>query len=146
MMKAFDMLYNEFDEYCNELYDTLTEKKVKPDLIVGIARGGLIPAVRLSHMFDAPLETIKWQTRDGSVKENNKTVVNAIAQGLCVVFVDDINDTGTTFQQIKDHYDDGTNAVFVCVLEKKQSNFKCDYTGALTDTERWINFPWEGLR
>ena len=30
----------------------------KPDMIVGVQRGGLIPAVQLSHYYEAPLQTI----------------------------------------------------------------------------------------
>ncbi len=140
-MKAYDMWYSEFDEHCETLYKQLVENDVVPDLIVGIARGGLVPAVRLSHAFNIPLECVKWQTRDGSTKEDNKVVTEAIADNKTVVFVDDINDTGTTFEQIKEHYKGG---IYICILEKKQSKFACDYNGGLTDTERWINFPWEG--
>ena len=67
-------------------------------------------------------------------------VFASLASGEVVVFVDDINDSGKTFAEIKTQYNAG---ITVCIMEKLQSNFKCDITGARTDTARWIEFPWE---
>lgn len=137
-MQNYKMTYDEVVEHCNELSEKLIQ--YSPTLIVGIARGGLVPAVHLSHSLNLPLETLLWQTRDGSKKEFNTIIEDEIRNGGIVVFVDDINDTGTTFTQIKEYYRAGITA---CIIEKKQSKFRCDLTGGLTDTERWIEFPWE---
>ena len=138
MMKNFKMTYDEVADYCNDLSDKLVV--YNPTLIVGIARGGLIPAVHLSHALNLPMETLLWQTRDGSNQEHNPAVAKAIADGEVVVFVDDINDSGKTFTDIKEHYNAGITA---CILEKMQSKFVCDVVGGRTDSERWIEFPWE---
>ena len=137
-MQNYKMTYDEVIEHCNELSEKLIQ--YSPTLIVGIARGGLVPAVHLSHALSLPMQTLLWQTRDDSNQEHNPAIAKAIAEGEVVVFVDDINDTGTTFTQIKEYYKAGITA---CIMEKKQSKFRCDLTGGLTDTERWIEFPWE---
>ena len=58
----------------NEDIDFITKKikliAVKPELIIGIARGGLIPAVALSHKLEVPFKSTTWQDRDGGIKEN----------------------------------------------------------------------------
>ena len=138
MMKNFKMTYNEVVDYCNDISDRLIA--YNPTLIVGIARGGLIPAVHLSHALNLPMQTLLWQTRDGSTQERNPAVDKAIAEGEVVVFVDDINDSGRTFTEIKEHYNAGITA---CIIEKMHSEFQCDVTGGRTDSERWIEFPWE---
>ena len=43
----------------------------KPDYIVGITRGGLIPATLLSQYLDVPMQTLKVSLRDGSECESN---------------------------------------------------------------------------
>jgi hypoxanthine phosphoribosyltransferase len=137
-MKPFELTFEDINPIICSLADKI--KKYKPTMIAGIARGGLTPAVMLSHYLNIPMESILWQTRDGGTKEDNEVVAAAIGAGVPVVFIDDINDSGTTMTQIKDHYGNG---IFVCLVEKKQSEFTCDHAGMITDTDRWINFPWE---
>ena len=36
----------------------------KPDYIVGLTRGGLVPAAMLSHYLEVPMETLKVSLRD----------------------------------------------------------------------------------
>ena len=44
----------------------------KPDYVVGLTRGGLLPAVLLSHWFNVPCHTLKVSLRDdGSDNESN---------------------------------------------------------------------------
>ena len=135
------MTYDEVVKYCSELADKLIA--VNPSLIVGVARGGLVPAVHLSHLMNLPMECLLWQTRDGGNKEDNEVISAAISSGAVVVFVDDINDSGQTFTEIKNHYGSGH---YVCLIEKMQSSFRCDTVGDRTDTERWFDFPWEYVK
>ena len=71
--------------------------KMRPDLIVGIARGGLLPALHLSHALDVPLECMHWSTRDSGLTSYSGIVDEEIQSGKTVVFVDDINDSGKTY-------------------------------------------------
>jgi uncharacterized protein len=132
--------YDQVTEYCKTLAEKLKDKK--PDLIVGIARGGLVPAVHLSHLLDVPMETILWQTRDGGTTEHKSQIFEQIRNNKTVVFVDDINDTGTTFTKLREWYGD---ALYVALLERPESSFNCDYVGStITDeTIDWIVYPWE---
>lgn len=139
-MEPFELTFEDINPMICSLADKIKKHNHNPTLIVGIARGGLTPAVMLSHYLNIPMECVLWQTRDGGIKEDNEAVAAAIGAGASVVFIDDINDSGTTMNQIKNHYGNG---IFVCLIEKKQSNFTCDHAEMITDTERWINFPWE---
>jgi len=130
--------YDQVIERCKTLATQLKEQK--PDLIVGIARGGLVPAVHLSHMLDLPMDTVLWQTRDGGSKEYKRHISEQIRLRKTVVFVDDINDTGTTFTKLNKFYG---NALYVALLERPESAFKCDYAGEILTDPSWICFPWE---
>ncbi len=101
----------------------------RPDYIVGITRGGLIPATLLSQYLEVPCETLKVSLRDGGECESNlwmaedafgyvpmgeRGTVHFEVTGLPVredstnperkkniLIVDDINDTGATLAWIK---------------------------------------------
>ena len=130
--------YDQVIEYCETLAEKLKDKK--PDLIVGIARGGLVPAVHLSHLLNVPLETLLWQTRDGGTTEHKTGIADVIRSGKTVVFVDDINDTGTTFTKLREWYGD---AVYIALLERPESTFRCDHVGTTLTDPSWVIYPWE---
>jgi hypoxanthine phosphoribosyltransferase len=90
----------------------------RPDYVVGITRGGLTPAVMISHWFDVPCETLKVSLRDGDESESNLWMAEQ-AFGYVpaddreviksrwdpnyrknILVVDDINDTGATINWI----------------------------------------------
>ena len=124
--------------------------KMRPDLIVGIARGGLLPALHLSHALDVPMECMPWSTRDNDIKMYSGTVDEELQSGKTVVFVDDINDSGLTMTEIKEEYSTSPpidvqprTMKFVSLVERVGSTFTTDATSLRIDDERWISFPWE---
>jgi hypoxanthine phosphoribosyltransferase len=101
-----------------------------------------VPAVHLSHLLNVPMETILWQTRDGGTTEHKSQIFEQIRNNKTVVFVDDINDSGTTFTKLREWYGD---ALYVALLERPESSFNCDYVGSIITDETidWIVYPWE---
>ena len=94
----------------------------KPDYIVGLTRGGLIPAVMLSHYLDVPLHTLNVSLRDHKNAESNLWMAeDAITPSMVetgsfpqyehtrknILIVDDINDTGATVNWIIDDWTNG---------------------------------------
>ena len=144
-MKFKNKIYLDYSDVlsmCHNLEDIAS--KLKPDLIVGIVRGGLLPALHLSHALERPMETVTWQTRDETRQQFNGIVDNYIMGDNIVLFVDDINDTGRTFKDLAKAYNTNTkpNVHFISLVEKTASDFHG--TAALTlDDPRWIVFPWE---
>lgn len=140
-MKFKSKIYLTYDDILSMTKNLEYEvSKVKPDLIVGIARGGLVPALHLSHSLDVPMEFIRWKTRESEEREFNSYIADMINQQRTVVFVDDINDSGRTFREIREMYRGG---VYVALLEKTTSTFNSDIKILRMDDERWIVFPWE---
>ena len=126
--------------------------------IVGIVRGGLTPAVMLSHYYDVPLYTIDYSLRDRNNAQEfgpddgemlSQAYLDAEKVGGQVLIVDDINDSGATLSAIADFVDgEYFSKVFLyaTMLEKCTSKFDCDYYGELlmdAACDDWIVFPWE---
>jgi hypoxanthine phosphoribosyltransferase len=42
----------------------------RPDYIVGLTRGGLVPATMLSHYLDVPMHALKVSLRDDNMVQN----------------------------------------------------------------------------
>lgn len=139
--------YAQVKDDLDHIVSHLVHKNFKPDMIVGIKRGGLVPAVHLSHAFDVKMECIAWSTRDHVQKEHNMVVSDAIDMGHNVVFVDDINDSGLTMSQVKQHYvgDRNANVMFTTLITKPESQFTVDYAPFVLADDRWVVFPWEKI-
>jgi uncharacterized protein len=135
------LTYDDVQSMCKYLEDEIA--RFKPDVIVGIIRGGLLPALHFSHALDRPLVTIQWQTRDGSKRTVDPQLVKMIESGRHVVFVDDINDSGLTFTQLHQAYGNTGNVFFVSLVEKVSSSYKSSVSALRIDDTRWLVYPWE---
>ncbi|AHF79419.1 phosphoribosyltransferase [Thermococcus paralvinellae] len=123
-------------------------REYKPDVIVGIARGGLIPAVRLSHILgDIELKIIdvKFYTDINEHAEMPKITIPIYGdlKDKRVVIVDDVSDTGKTLQVVINEVKRlGAKEIKVACLAMKP------WTSVVPDfyvfrTDKWIVFPWE---
>jgi len=132
----------------------------KPDLIVGVLRGGSIPAVYLSHWYRCPMMTIEWSTRDNAVGQNLGELGKEIIAGRSVLMVDDICDSGLTLKEIddvlKEQYTksksrkkNGFNMRVACLhYNIAQDLFDPDYHHLeinKDDDPRWIVYEWENF-
>lgn len=113
-------------------------KQRRFDCIVGLSRGGLPIAVSLSNHINIPLVPITWQTRDGSVKDK-EGLLSAMNRYQNILVVDDICDSGLTFNQIRKI---GPNLSFYALLNKGQ---EVDFCGVDLgkSNEQWVVMPWE---
>lgn len=98
----------------DELCSTIATSGVQIKSITGIERGGLIPAVMISHKLNIPYTT----------KINKDTLV-----------VDDICDSGETLKNMV--------AGYTATLHyKKTASFTPDFYSKEVG-EEWIVYPWE---
>jgi hypoxanthine phosphoribosyltransferase len=133
----------------------------KPDYIVGLTRGGLVPAVYLSHYLNVPMETLKVSLRDNADTESNFWMSEDAYNGKNILIVDDINDTGATLDWIINDWQSschpsdahwsnvwGNNVKFAVLIDNLSSNFsrKVDYSAKeinKAEKDVWIVYPWE---
>ena len=92
--------------------------------VFGVPRGGSLLAVMLSHKLDIPYITDFRKVDDGDI-----------------VVIDDITDTGKTFQFYKEQHET-KDAHYVTIHEHEQSIVKPDYS-ILYKEDKWIVYPWE---
>ena len=127
------------DELVKEIDNKVSS--YKPTHIVGIARGGLVPAVMLSHQLNLPMETLGVSFRDNKATHHTKFKPIKDARYL---IVDDINDSGTTFKVVTDIFKNRRlNHRTAALINKEKSDFNVDFYGEMFYHDNWINFPWE---
>ena len=129
----------------------------KPDYVVGLTRGGLIPAVILSHMYGVKLVPLDASFRDSEDSpESNLWLPESVNfSNKKVLIVDDINDSGATFNWIKQDWNtstagiggiDWSNVKFAALVHNKASTAPTDYTYLTinkAEQDIWIVYPWE---
>jgi hypothetical protein len=122
----------------------------KPDLIVGVSRGGWAPGRILSDLLENPhTANIKIEFYVGIEKTGGKPVVTQpISEDISkknVLVVDDVADTGESLKLALDHVlEKGAGKIMTAtVYYKPHSKFKPDFFA--DTTSNWIIFPWERL-
>lgn len=123
-----------------------------PDLVVGVTRGGLVPAVYVSHYLEKPMTTLAVSFRDADVMGSCVEIVRAIADGKRVLIVDDICDSGATLEWIYEQVR-SFNQKYVEYMKTMTlvHNWGCrtftpDYFGLEVnklEKDVWLVFPWE---
>jgi len=133
--------------------DALEADGWAPDHIVGIGRGGLVPAVYLSHRTGISLLSIDYSSGVAGFADEliAKLAATTIA-GQRLLLVDDINDSGLTINEIRRALEENgadMKRVRVAVLiDNVRSAAASDYRARAIDRERdksWFVFPWEAM-
>ena len=145
MSKKLWYKWNEMRRDVNTLCRTISLDKFDPQVIVGISRGGLTPGVMMSHWMQNPFKPIKTSLRDFPEWEDylpKKTDER-------VLIVDDICDSGETFQKISDFITErgvDVEVRFASLWWNNEVDFEPHYyvQECAKDSEGiWIHFPWE---
>ena len=138
---------------CQQLLGQMYNENWRPDYIVGITRGGNVPATILSNMTGIRCEALKVSLRDGETGKTRDSIdwmAKDAQAGKKILVVDDINDTGATFDWIsKDWKLDPKmhNVRFAVLTENLSSEFDnvkyhCDEVNK-AEKDVWLVYPWE---
>jgi hypoxanthine phosphoribosyltransferase len=145
--------YPEFVADVQAVAEALQRDGWRPDYIVGIGRGGLVPAAYLSHRTGISLLSIDYSSGVPSFAEKLMEKLAATTrEGRAILLVDDINDSGRTIETLRKSLLDH-RAVAECVrvavlIDNVRSTARVDYCSRTIDRlsdKRWFVFPWEAM-
>jgi hypoxanthine phosphoribosyltransferase len=139
----------------NQIYDMLLDlaNKIqgdgyKPDVIIGIARGGLVPARILSDFLETPelaIIQIEYYVSIAQTRQEPilKRSLHTQITDKKALLVDDVSDTGKSLQLAKNHLQqqDAKEIKTATLYAKPQTITKPDYCEK--QTSHWIVFPWD---
>jgi uncharacterized protein len=128
----------------------IRDARYTPDIIVAIGRGGYVPARILADYLDMMALTsmkIEHYAR-GADKQTEARVKYPLGEnvtGMRVLVVDDVSDSGDTFQVALAHIRKRFQpaAIKTAVLHHKiVSTYKPDFFAQRVVKWRWIIYPW----
>jgi len=181
MIKKHYYNWTDVERMCVSIVNQMYADNWRPDYIIGITRGGNVPATIISNMTSIRCEALKVSLRDdnsdsesncwmaedafGYVDEAERTTTKSrwdIGKRKNILIVDDINDTGATFNWIRQDWQAsclpdeeswktvwGNNVRFAALTENLASDFdKVSYTcHEVNKSEKdvWLVYPWENV-
>ena len=175
MIKKHYYSWTDIERMCVSIVNQMYADQWRPDYIVGLTRGGNVPATIISNMTGIRCEALKVSLRDDDIGPesncwmsedafgyNDGTIVSAGPLHKNILIVDDINDTGSTFNWIKQDWqascfpDDSRwervwdqNVRFATLTENLASDFsQVRYTCHeinKAEEDVWLVYPWENV-
>ena len=133
------------------LAQTIHADGYRPDVVLAIARGGLIVAAALAYALGVKNTfTMNVEFYTGIDERLPVPMILPPAPDLVdleearVLVADDVADTGATLELVKSFVGPRVGEVRVAALyEKPTSRVRCEYAWRATDA--WIDFPWSSL-
>jgi uncharacterized protein len=131
-----------------ELGQLVVDDGYRPDIVLSIARGGLVVAASLAYALSVKscfVLNVEYYTGVHERLDHPMVLPPLLdldeARGARLLIADDVADTGHTLELVRDLCRDKVAEARVAVLyEKPGSVVKPEYAWRRTD--RWIEFPW----
>jgi xanthine phosphoribosyltransferase len=117
--------------------------------VIGVSRGGLLPAEIISYVLDAKFLAYGASSYDDKEQKSSLDVTQDIdfdnlPDDSRLLIVDDKCDTGKTIDHMKEVIGDRFDYVrYATVFAEKRSIKKVDHYGVVLPDHTWIDFPWE---
>lgn len=129
-MKKINYSWEELSKDCEKLVIKIRDKKIKIENVYGIPRGGLIPAVILSHLLYKPL------------------ITNRDSIGVNTLVVDDVSDTGRTLRVLLSTLDIRIEPKppTATLWKDKSSKFSPTFYCRTKEKDEWILYPFETIK
>ena len=149
MEDKIKLTWDDVDFITNIVSESISKKNIKFDTIVALGRGGLIPGAILSYKLDIKnLQNLGINTRHRMDQHSETSVYQRPTITGNVLVVDDINDSGKTFEAvnslIKSEYPDIGELLYCSLTTRYNTNFNENtISGKIINTSDWLVFPWD---
>lgn len=155
-MAAPDLYYVPYEVFLADLEAVagkLEADSWKPDFLVGVGRGGLVPAAYLSHRTGITLLSVDHSSGDAAFADELLAKLAAKSRaGANILIIDDINDSGATIaylrQVLTEHGGSEPHIRMAVLVNNVRSRAEVEYFGTSLDRgedKRWFVFPWEAV-
>ena len=141
---SWDQIY----ELLLNLASTVRKTGFKPEIIIGVSRGGWPPARVMSDLLENPnVANVAAEFYVGVAETKGEPVitqpVSVSVEGKRVLVVDDVADTGESLRLVRSYLEEqgATEVKTATIYYKPWSVMIPDYYEK--ETRSWIVFPWE---
>ena len=142
-MKKIKMAWPKYNKAINKIAEYFKDDKF--DVIIGLTRGGLVPAVHLSHKLNIPILPFNPHLLHANGEEREKIEL-PISSGITrrILVIDEISDTGKTLSKCTKFFGKKGYIITTAVVytNKQTTIFKPDFS-VLDSQKKWVVFPWE---
>jgi hypoxanthine phosphoribosyltransferase len=140
--------WNQIYSLLLELAEAIRKSRFKPDVIVGVSRGGWIPARIMSDLLENPkLVNVATEYYVGVAETKYKPMltqqVSLPVKDKKVLVVDDVADTGESLKLVKAHLKkQGASEIMIATIYYKPRSITVPHYYQ-KETSSWIIFPWD---
>ena len=139
-MKQVYLSYHDIHTDCIELAKII-KKKFKPQKLILISRGGLIPgSIIANYLGIQDIDIIAMKTYSNRKRINKIEVFKRIKSQKKLVVIDDLVDSGETAKIVKSMM---PNSKFVTLYAKTSGKKQADLHLYDFKDSYWLVFPWE---
>ncbi|VVB91778.1 Xanthine phosphoribosyltransferase [uncultured archaeon] len=148
--KCYMVSWDEAYQLAKSLANKIKRSGFRPDMVIGVARGGFVPArIVCDILLQKDLTSIRvehWGIASnlGKAKIKYSLPEEVDIAGKRILIVDDVADTGGTYAAILDYMKGKAPAEIktASLHYKTCSSFIPDYWGEKQDSWQWIIYPW----
>ncbi len=129
-----------WDQFDKEIRELGRKIDFSPDVVIGVVRGGVVPAAVLARMLKVrDIRVVKVRHVGSGRKVDDEAPE---VSGMKVLLVEDMLETGKSLQTAKEYFESkGAEVKTACIYTMKKSTVTPDYS--LREIPEVVPFPWE---
>ena len=126
-------------KHVSSIINQMVRANYKPNIIIGLSRGGIVPALLISHYFNC----------ECYIRNKEDTLFGVEFSHRNILVIDDINDSGNTLTAVNQElYQDLElrDIKYATLINNESSLFTVDFSGIdfnRLEQDDWFVFPWE---
>lgn len=159
-MSKKQITWSDIETCCRSISNYISEDGIKINAIIGLSRGGLVPATIVAHLLKVREVMVHgYHSYDDSTNMRDSSNPHGVMYqdvlydlrksmpGRNILIVDDLCDHGITMKGLVDRtakkfHRGAVNILTAALYVKEHSRFVPDYTGQTCGND-WLIFPWE---